>query len=170
MLPRQQFRVLCLRLRESGIAMLLVSALLVAAIAAQPAQAQQEAPSEVNAAKTETAQGPAIGFEADRVEYADGTESVTAIGNVVLRREGRSLRADSVTWSRKTGKITATGNIRMVDQDGNQLFVEKLDLTDEFETGSMENMLLALREGGRLAALSGERIASGNILLEMIDR
>ena len=84
----------------------------------------------------------------------------------MLRREGKSVKADQVTWSRKSGKITATGNIRLVDEDGNQLFVDKLDLTDEFETGSMENLLLALREGGRLAARSGERVAGGNILLD----
>ena len=110
-------------------------------------------------------QGPPIDFEADSVAYADDADSVTASGNVVLRREGKSLKADSVTWSRKTGKITASGNIRMVDEDGNQLFTEKLDLTDEFQAGAMENMLLALREGGRLAANSGERAANGNILL-----
>jgi LPS-assembly protein len=171
MLPPPQFRSQCLRLPKSSVASLLVSALLVATATALPAQAQViAAPEESSVAPAQTTtsstQGPPIAFEADRVEYADGTESVTAAGNVVLRREGRSLKADSVTWSRKTGKITASGNVRMVDQDGNQLFVEKLDLTDEFETGTMENMLLALREGGRLAALSGERTAEGNILLD----
>jgi LPS-assembly protein len=171
MLPPPQFRSQCLRLPKSSVASLLVSALLVATATTLPAQAQvTAAPEESSIAPAQTTplptQGPPIAFEADRVEYADGTESVTAAGNVVLRREGRSLKADSVTWSRKTGKITASGNVRLVDQDGNQLFVDKLDLTDEFETGSMENMLLALREGGRLAALSGERTAEGNILLD----
>jgi LPS-assembly protein len=171
MLPPPQFRSQCLRLPKSSVASLLVSALLVATATTIPAQAQvTAAPEESSIAPAQTTplptQGPPIAFEADRVEYADGTESVTAAGNVVLRREGRSLKADSVTWSRKTGKITASGNVRLVDQDGNQLFVDKLDLTDEFETGSMENMLLALREGGRLAALSGERTAEGNILLD----
>ena len=50
----------------------------------------------------------------------------------------------------------------MVDADGNQLFTETLELNDEFETGGMQNMLLALREGGRLAARSGERSEDGD--------
>ncbi|MET1374894.1 hypothetical protein ABUR95_16215, partial [Staphylococcus aureus] len=81
-----------------------------------------------------------------------------ASGSVVLRREGLSVRADNVTWNRDTGQIVATGNIRLVDEDGNQLFTDRVELTDELKTGAMENMLLALREGGRLAAASGRRI------------
>ncbi len=112
------------------------------------------------------ASGKAVDFEADALSYANDDDSVTASGNVVLRREGRSVRADKVTWSRKTGKIVATGNIRMLDADGNQLFTESLELNDEFETGAMQDMLLALREGGRLAAKSGSRGPDGNVLLD----
>ena len=184
MLPRRQFRLHNPSLRAGRFTGWLGGALVLAMLAASPARAQDAArpDSPINASATtpavtapaassaaaapiDSANGPPIGFEADRVEYSDSTQAVTASGNVVLRREGRSLKADSVTWSRQTGKITANGNIRMVDADGNQLFADKLDLTDEFETGSMENLLLALREGGRLAAVSGERIANGNIIL-----
>jgi LPS-assembly protein len=110
-------------------------------------------------------QNEAIDFEADGIEYADDNETITAKGNVVLRRDGKSVRADAVTWNRKTGEITASGNIRMVDENGNQLFTDKVSLTDKFQTGDMENMLLALREGGRLAAVTGRRDDNGNIAL-----
>ncbi|MBS0475459.1 MAG: LPS-assembly protein LptD [Proteobacteria bacterium] len=106
-----------------------------------------------------------IGFEADGVSYDSTGDIVTAFGNVVLRRGDQSMRADQVAWNRKTGQILATGNIRFVDPDGNQLFSDSLELTDEFKTGAMDNMLLALREGGRLAALKGERGADGKIHL-----
>ena len=163
MLRNLRSRSLAQAIRRCGFGGRIALSLLVALIAPQPAVAQVQALQTV-APETPT-QGPPIDFEADRVAYADDADSVTASGNVVLRRDGKSLKADSVTWSRKTGKITASGNIRMVDEDGNQLFTEKLDLTDEFQAGAMENMLLALREGGRLAANSGERAANGNILL-----
>ena len=109
-------------------------------------------------------EGP-IAFEADEVEYSDDTDTVTAKGKVVLRREDQSVRADQVTWNRTTGQIVATGNIRLVDADGNQLFTDRVELTDELKTGAMENLLIALREGGRLAASSGKRIANGDIIL-----
>jgi LPS-assembly protein len=110
------------------------------------------------------ADGP-IAFEADQVEYHDKDDTVVAIGSVVLRQAGRSLRADTVTWNRTSGKIFATGNIRTVDEDGNQLFTDRMELTDKIETGTMDNMLLALREGGRLAASSGTRMGNGDVVL-----
>jgi LPS-assembly protein len=124
------------------------------------ALAQDAAPTGESAAE-----GVPVAFEADVVEYAEHTDTVTARGNVVLRREGKSLKADRVTWDRKSGKIVANGNIRMIDEDGNQLFTDTLELTDEFKEGAMTNMLLALREGGRLAANSGTRNESGHIIL-----
>jgi LPS-assembly protein len=112
------------------------------------------------------AQSEQIGFEADRLEYQQDSEVVTAKGNVVLRRDGQTVRADTVTWNRKSGQILANGNIRFVDADGNQLYVDKLELTDELKAGAMENMLLALREGGRLAAERGTRAENGTVVLE----
>ncbi|WP_298200625.1 LPS assembly protein LptD [Novosphingobium sp.] len=108
--------------------------------------------------------GP-IGFEADQVSYAYDPEIVTASGNVVLRRGDQSVRADTVTWDRKTGKIMAQGNIRLVDADGNQLYTDTVELTDQLKAGAMQNLLLALRDGGRLAAITGERDPAGNIIL-----
>ena len=106
-----------------------------------------------------------IAFEADQLEYLQNDETVVATGNVILRRDEQSLRADEVNWNRKTGVIVASGNVRMLDQDGNQLFTERVELTDELKTGAMENMLLALREGGRLAADSGQRRDDGKVVL-----
>ena len=107
-----------------------------------------------------------IGFEADGVSYDSDSGIVTAFGNVVMQRGDQSLRADQITWNRTTGVIEATGTIRMVDADGNQLFTDKIELTEEFKAGAMQNMLLALREGGRLAAATGSRAEDGTILLD----
>jgi len=158
--PRFPLRVHGLSLRGSGLGL---AALLLAGLAEIPTALAQDAGA-TESASPELSQP--IQFEADTLEYAQDSETVTARGNVVLRRDDQSMRADSVSWNRTTGEIMATGNIRMVDQDGNQLFADQLELTDEFKTGAMENMLLALREGGRLAARSGERIDNGNVLLD----
>ncbi len=106
-----------------------------------------------------------ISFAADGASYNDAEQTVSVIGNVVMRRGDQSIRADQVTWNRKSGEIVAQGNVRFVDADGNQLFTERLELTDEFKAGAMENMLYVLREGGRLAAQSGTRGADGKVVL-----
>ena len=142
-----------------------------------PAQAQSPA---VGAA-TPSAPSPTTGekeqirFEADKVLYqspdlASGAnqqapETVTASGNVVLRRDVQTVRADQVTWNRKTGQIVASGNIRLVDEAGNVLYTERVELTDELKAGAVDNLLLVLREGGRLAAAHGVRGADGLITL-----
>ncbi|WP_247711109.1 LPS-assembly protein LptD [Qipengyuania vesicularis] len=107
-----------------------------------------------------------IAFEADILSYDSDADLTTAEGNVVLRSGDRSLRADSVSWSQRTGVIVASGNVRFVDENGNQLFTERVELTDEFEAGAMEDLLLALRQGGRLAANRGVRESDGSIALE----
>lgn len=129
-----------------------------------PIQGQPPAP------PAPTAEAQPVAFEADSVEYDENNGLVTATGNVVLRRtdengQPQSVRSDTVTWNRTSGQIIATGNVRLVDQDGNQLYTDKLELTDELKTGMMTNLLLVLREGGRLAALNGERIANGDVVL-----
>lgn len=106
-----------------------------------------------------------VEFEADAIDFDSQNDVVSARGNVLLTSEDQSVRADVVSWDRKTGIITATGDVRLVDADGNQLFTSTATLNDKFEAGAMEDLLLALREGGRLAAESGERNEDGSIIL-----
>lgn len=125
------------------------------------AQAQDVAASPTSEAPAEAP----IAFEADGISYDDTSDNVTAFGNVFLRRDNQSVRADKVVWNRKTGEVEVSGSIRMVDADGNQLFADSLMLDDKLRAGAMQNMLLALREGGRLAAASGQRAPDGTFAL-----
>ncbi|OBX20907.1 organic solvent tolerance protein [Erythrobacter sp. QSSC1-22B] len=113
----------------------------------------------------EASDGQAIDFEAQTLSFDQETDTVTAAGNVVLRSGDRSVRADNVRWNRQSGEILATGRVRFVDENGNQLYTDSVTLTDEFEAGAMEDLLLALRQGGRLAAQSGLRETDGTITL-----
>ncbi len=109
--------------------------------------------------------GEQIGFEAEQVAYDNEAGTVTARGDVILRSQDASVRADEIVWDRNSGEIFARGNVRFVDKDGNQIFTETLALNDEFEAGAMDDLLLALRQGGRLAARSAQRDGDGTVLL-----
>jgi len=144
--------------------MALAEVLLLAMLAAvQPAMAQDA--STQQAAPSASDEAP-VAFEADKVEYDNNSDEVSTSGDVLLRRDGQAVRADTVTWNRKSGVIVASGGVRMVDEDGNTLLTERVELTDELKTGAMENLLLALREGARIAAKSGRRLENGNIELD----
>ncbi len=106
-----------------------------------------------------------IEFEADELSYDWQSDIVTASGNVVLSRDGQVLQAESVSWNRNSGRIVASGNIRFTDKDGNRLYTDSLELTDELHAGAMENMLLAFAAGGRLAAREGVRGEDGVVVL-----
>lgn len=129
--------------------------------AAAPLAAQDDAPAPEEAEET----ARRIDFEARELAYNSESDIVTARGDVILRSEDRSVRADEVIWDRNTGRIIASGNIRLVDEAGNQLFTDQVELTEEFDTGAMSELLIALRAGGRLAARSAERGADGTAVL-----
>ncbi len=106
-----------------------------------------------------------IAFEADELGYEMDDEIISASGNVVLRRADQELHADTVRWNRNTGEIVASGNVRLTDTGGNKLYTEELTLTDELAAGAMENLLLVLTEGQRMAARTGQRMEDGRIRL-----
>tara|TARA_A100001391_G_scaffold7621_6_gene4946 strand:+ start:29024 stop:31282 length:2259 start_codon:yes stop_codon:yes gene_type:complete len=144
-------------------------------LAAQPAyaqgtsdgQAEESESSGANADLIEALDGEReVDFEADEIRYDDETDTISAQGDVILEAGDQSVRAERVVWNRMTGEIVAEGSIRYVDADGNQLFTERLVLTDQLEAAAMSNLLLVFREGSRLAANEARRKADGDIELD----
>lgn len=107
-----------------------------------------------------------IGFAADNLNYDSDTEVVVAEGNVAMNRDTISMRADKVTWNRKTGQVFAEGNVAIKNPEGDTAYGDKIELTDSLRDGVVENMLVVLDNGSRLAAIRGTRFDNGNIELE----
>ena len=126
----------------------------------------QEAPrDEADAPVNVTAKDDKIDFAAATVDYDSNNDVVSAKGDVVLNRQGYSLRADTVIWNRKTGEVTANGNIRSIGPKGDVAYGDTITLTDTLKDGMIENLLLVLVDGGRLAARRGTR-KDGTLELE----
>jgi LPS-assembly protein len=73
-----------------------------------------------------------IYLEADSVVDDRDQHTVTATGNVEVRYQGRTLRADSVTYNSVTGVSHAVGNISIMSADGTVEFSRDTELDDEF--------------------------------------
>jgi LPS-assembly protein len=99
-----------------------------------------------------------IDFAADTLSYDDSTDVVTASGNVIIVRGGYRLRAKTVEYNRRTGVVEALGNVIVIDPGGNQAFGDRVELSESLRDGAIENILLVLQDGGRLAARSGVRV------------
>ncbi len=166
--PRQAFFVRLRALQSTALLALAgVGGILSASAAAfaDPAGLATPSSSPSDSASPAPAAEDLVRFASDAVTYDNDANLITATGNVVLRRDARSLRADALTWNRTTGAIVATGNIRLVDEDGDVLYSDHIELTDEFKAGTTQDLLLVLREGGRMAAQSSQRDAAGHVVL-----
>ncbi len=105
-------------------------------------------------------------FSANALEYDTNDDVVTATGDVRMFRTDGRLRADKVVWNRKTGRVVATGDVAIVGEEGDTAYGDSIDLTDSLKDGVVDNMLVVLNQGGRLAARRGTRATDGLIDLE----
>ncbi len=137
---------------------------LASTAAAQDLQSRPVAPPTPDAIAT-PADADQIAFSANTLDYDQNADIVTATGEVRMARNGSRLRADKVVWDRKTGKVVASGNVATVNQTGDIAYGDQVDLTDSLKDGTVENMLLVLRRGGRIAADHGTRAADGTTVL-----
>lgn len=98
-----------------------------------------------------------VDFSADQLTYDTEADVVTASGEVRMTTEGNNLRADTVIWNRQTGEVRAEGNVRIVNPQGDAAYGDSIVLTDTLRDGMVDNLLLVLEDGGRLAADRAER-------------
>lgn len=103
-------------------------------------------------------------FSAQTVEFNQATDVVTASGDVHMVRDGSRLRADRVSWDRRTGAVIASGNVAIRSPEGDSAYAESAELTDTLRDGMVDNLLIVLENGGRLAALTGRRDNGVSIL------
>jgi LPS-assembly protein len=109
---------------------------------------------------TASAPAPAdevIDFSADQVIYDSEADVVTATGEVRMNREGNYLAADQVIWNRKTGQVLAKGNVVVLTPEGDKMVGDNVQLTDTLRDGTVDNLLVILESGGRIAAQRGTR-------------
>ncbi|HET7574934.1 MAG TPA: LPS assembly protein LptD [Sphingomicrobium sp.] len=124
-----------------------------AAAAAQPAPVAPPASAMTPAPKSDQI----VEFSADQVVYDSNADTVTASGEVRMNREGNFLAADRVVWDRKSGQVRALGNVVVVTPEGDKLIGEDVELTDTLRDGTVDNLMIVLESGGRLAAQRGVR-------------
>lgn len=150
-------------------AVLLATCVFPAVLLANPACAQDLQTRPVTPpppSSTPSASGDQVQFTATNLEYDSKEDIVTATGDVRMYRSGDRLRADKVVWNRKTGKVHASGNIAVVNPGGDTAYGDSIELTDALKDGVVDNMLLVLEKGGRLAARKGTRSLDEVVVLE----
>lgn len=98
-------------------------------------------------------------LKADEVVYDNDNEVVTAVGNVQLDYDGYNVVAETVTYDQKTRRVKARGNVEILEPDGNRIYADEVDLTDDFGEGFVNALRVETPDNTRFAAESAERFA-----------
>ena len=151
---------MCSSVKASGLSWTALPLLLALSAAA----AAQEAAVPVAEPAPASIDEQVIEFSADLVTYDSREDIVTASGRVRMQRDGNYLAADQVTWTRSTGQVLAEGNVVVITPEGDKLVSDNVVLTDSLRDGTVENLLVVLESGGRIAATRATRSAGTTVL------
>ncbi|MBX3595988.1 MAG: LPS-assembly protein LptD [Rhizobiaceae bacterium] len=101
-------------------------------------------------------------LESDVLTYDQDNNTVSASGQVRIEYGGNRLVAERVTYDRKTGRLKAIGNVEVIEKDGNRIFTDEIDVTDDFADGFVNALRVETVDKTYFAAESADR-KGGNV-------
>jgi LPS-assembly protein len=78
--------------------------------------------------------------EAKELVYDNDKNTISAVGDVELYYQGRTLQADRVTYDRGTRRVFATGNAKLTETDGTVIQGDRFELTEDFKDGFIDSL------------------------------
>lgn len=112
-------------------------------------------------------QNPVV-LEADDLVDDEAAQTITAHGNVQVRYEGRTMRADQVVYDLKQGTVHATGDVEMVMEDGSVTYADEIETDDSMNVAVATELRARLGRNGTLAARAALRHGEGESELRNI--
>jgi len=96
-------------------------------------------------------------MEADEVIRDDDGGVTTANGNIEVRYNGRTLRADRLVYNDTTGVIRAYGHIVILNADGSSEYADEMVLDEEMRAGVALGFSARLQENVKIAAATAAK-------------
>ncbi len=124
---------------------------LIAAVAPE-ATAQTSAPGDFS-----VPEGQKLLLAADELIYNNDTGIVIATGGVQIDYGSYKLVAERVEYDQNTGRMRAIGSVEMIEPNGNRIYADDLDVTDDFADGFVNALRIETPDNTRIAAESAER-------------
>ncbi len=118
-----------------------------------------------NAATSPRAPAP-VTLKADTVTHSRDGNVLTATGNVEIAEGGRVLRAEKVVYDRVSGRMNASGDVIVLDPDGNAFFADSMEVSGDLKDGAAERIRIRLGDRARLAGAAGRRIGGSRTELD----
>ncbi len=139
-------------LRGTALACVLASPFISVGLISSVAQAQ-----DVLSENYQTNPQARMLLQADELIYDRDAGIVTAQGKVKIAYDGNRLVADKVTYNQNTRRMTASGDVEIVERDGNKIYSDHVDVTDSFRDGFVNGLRVETTDNTRFAAESAER-------------
>jgi LPS-assembly protein len=98
-------------------------------------------------------------LKADQLIYDNDAQIVTAIGDVQMVYDGYNVVAERVSYNQVTRRVKAFGNVEIIEPDGNKIFADEIDLTDDFSLGFVNALRIETTDDTIFTAESAERTA-----------
>ncbi len=94
---------------------------------------------------------------ADSLRSDRNRNEVVASGNVRITQGSRTVRADKVIYDQRARRITALGNVVIIEPGGEAIFGERMELTEDLHDGLIERFRLLFPDKTRVAANGARR-------------
>ena len=114
---------------------------------------------------TENTDDSKLLLTANQLTYNRDSERVIATGGVRMHYTGYRMVAQQVEYDQKTGRVIARGNIELIEPDGNKIYADELDVTDDFSQGFLNSLRVETTDNTRIAGESAERIDENTTVL-----
>lgn len=95
--------------------------------------------------------------DARELVYDKDNDTVSAVGNVQILYQGRTIEADRVVYNRKNSRVIATGNARITESNGSVITGDRFNLTDDFRDGFIDSLRVVNTDKTRFTAPRAER-------------
>ncbi len=105
-------------------------------------------------------------MDARELVYDNKNGTVSAVGDVQILYQGRTIEADKVTYDRNGKRVIATGNARITESNGTVITGDRFNLTDDFRDGFIDSLRVVNPDKTRFTAPRAERTDGETFVFE----
>ena len=95
--------------------------------------------------------------DARELVYDRDNNTVSAVGDVQILYQGRTIEADRVVYDRQGKRVVATGNARITESNGTVITGDRFNLTDDFRDGFIDSLRVVNPDKTRFTSPRAER-------------
>ncbi|GIR61990.1 MAG: hypothetical protein CM15mP67_00930 [Alphaproteobacteria bacterium] len=104
-----------------------------------------------------------VEFTSDSLEVDENKNLMIAKGNVIIKSEKETIKADKVKYDKSLDKATASGNISIINNDGTIIETSEIILTNEFKDILALTLFTKFKDNSKLKASKLSKISDKSV-------